>query len=294
VPPLRQTLNLFARHYAVALQRATRLRLGGALALPPEPDAAMLQASEVHLPGVGWLLGLAAGLSFALVALTLRGNPWAPAAAAVACIMVTSFLTRALPERALAADTDPLVLYIVTAGKITLVAAIAARSEAGVIAALFAAQAVSRASTLLVGLRSGLLLRGGDGRALKTGAQRRSGGSSRVTSAGPEGCEAITAVRPRTDSSHRPSSSGVPTRYGLAGLPSTEMTAAPAPERSPATTPTSWNRLARLATGSAAGPAAGVLPSRRAMATGSAVATCRGPAMGAVTGGGPPPSLSAQ
>jgi adenosylcobinamide-GDP ribazoletransferase len=96
------------------------------------------------------VVGLASCLSFALLALALRGNPWGPAVAAVGCIMATLFLTGAQPERALAAATDPLALYIVTAGKITLIAAIAAQSEASVVAALFAAQPVSRASSLLV------------------------------------------------------------------------------------------------------------------------------------------------
>jgi adenosylcobinamide-GDP ribazoletransferase len=150
MPALRDHLNQSARRFALALQRATRLRLGGSLAPPPDPDAALVRASDAHLPGVGWIVGLAACLSFALLALALRGNPWAPPVAAVGCIMVTLFLTRAQAERALAAATDPLALYMVTAGKIVAIAAIAAQSEAGVIAAQFAAQPVSRASALLV------------------------------------------------------------------------------------------------------------------------------------------------
>jgi adenosylcobinamide-GDP ribazoletransferase len=146
---LRHTLGRFGLHFSLALHRATRLRLRGNLA-PPEADAQMLRASAVHLPGVGWLVGLAACLAFALVALALRGNPWAPAVAAVASTMATLYLTRAQHERALAAATEPLVLHLVLAGKITLLAALAAQSESGVIGALFAAPVASRAAALLV------------------------------------------------------------------------------------------------------------------------------------------------
>lgn len=147
---MRDSLRSFGLHFSLALHRATRLRLPDSLAPPPEADTDMLRASAVHLPGAGWVVGMAACLAFALVALALRGNPWAPAVAAVGSMMATLYLTRAQQERALAAATEPLVLHLVLAGKITLLAAIAAQSESGVIGVLFAAPVVSRAASLLV------------------------------------------------------------------------------------------------------------------------------------------------
>jgi adenosylcobinamide-GDP ribazoletransferase len=150
VPTLRHNLSRFGLHCSLALHRATRLRLHGSLAPPAEPDADMLRASAVHLPGAGWVIGLAACLSFAIVALALRGNPWGPAVAAVASMMATLYFTRAQQERALAGATEPLVLYLVLAGKITVLAAIAAASEPAVVAVLFAGPVVSLATSLLV------------------------------------------------------------------------------------------------------------------------------------------------
>jgi adenosylcobinamide-GDP ribazoletransferase len=149
--PFRDTLNHFALNFSLALHRGTRLRLPGRLAPPPQADAEVLRSSTVHVPGVGWVVGMASCLVFVLVALALRGNPWAPAVAAVGSLMATLYLTRAQQERALATATEPLVLHLVLAGKITVIAAIAAQSEAGVIGVLFAAPVVSRAASLLVG-----------------------------------------------------------------------------------------------------------------------------------------------
>ncbi|HVE54734.1 MAG TPA: hypothetical protein VNB23_15235, partial [Ramlibacter sp.] len=78
---MRDTLNLFARRFALALQSSTRVRTP--IEAPPGDD--LLQSSAGHIPGAGWLVGLAACLVFALTSLVLRGNPWEPLAAAVAC-----------------------------------------------------------------------------------------------------------------------------------------------------------------------------------------------------------------
>jgi adenosylcobinamide-GDP ribazoletransferase len=147
---LRDALHRFGQHFSLALHRATRLRLPGSAAPPAEPDAQMLRASTAHGPGVGWVVGLTACLAFTLVALLLRPNPWGPAVAAVASLMATLYLTRAQHERALATATEPLVLHLVLAGKITVLAAIATQSEPGAIGVLFAAPVVSRSASLLV------------------------------------------------------------------------------------------------------------------------------------------------
>lgn len=152
--PLRETLNLFARRFVLALQTSTRVRATGPLAPPAAPEADLLQASTAHVPGAGWLVGIAAFLVFALVSLALRGNPWGPAAAAVACTMATVLLTGALYERALfrtadsldgrSAGTGVLALGLVLPAKFALLAALAAASEPAVMAALFAGHVVSR------------------------------------------------------------------------------------------------------------------------------------------------------
>jgi adenosylcobinamide-GDP ribazoletransferase len=148
---IRDALGRFGRHFSLALQRSTRLRLPGTAEQPLELDADMMRASTAHAPGVGLIVGMAACLVFALVALVLRPNPWGPAVAAVASLMATLYLTRAQHERALATATEPLVLHLVLAGKITLLAAIATRSEPAVMGVLLAAAVVSRSASLLVG-----------------------------------------------------------------------------------------------------------------------------------------------
>jgi adenosylcobinamide-GDP ribazoletransferase len=157
VPPLRDTLNLFARHFAVALESATRVRATGAYAPAPEAQDDALQASTAHVPGVGWLVGIAACLVFALVSLALRGNPYGPLVAAIACTMATAALTRAMHETALfrfaegtaspstaATGYGALTLWLALAAKLALLAALASASEAGVVTALFAGHVVSR------------------------------------------------------------------------------------------------------------------------------------------------------
>lgn len=90
-------------------------------------------------------------------------------------------------------------------------------------------------------------------------------GMSRVTRAGPPRVSPSVAWRADADCNTNPSSTALPTRKGLAGLPSTAINAAP-PPGAPATTPDSANRLARLACGAAC---AGVAPNRRATTAGS-------------------------
>jgi adenosylcobinamide-GDP ribazoletransferase len=154
VPNLSQTLNLPARRFAAAIRRFTCIRPAATLSADSEAGEDRRSALR-HLPGVGWIVGMAACLVFALVSVLLRGNPWGPAVAAVASTIATVLLTGALHERALylAAErlgpgVGVLALGLLLAGKLALLAALASASEAGLMAALFAAHAVSRFAPL--------------------------------------------------------------------------------------------------------------------------------------------------
>ncbi|HEX7888096.1 MAG TPA: hypothetical protein VF522_01945, partial [Ramlibacter sp.] len=68
---MRDTLNLFARRFVLALQNSTRVRAADSSAPEPAADDPP-GASAAHVPGVGWLVGIAACLVFALVSLLLR------------------------------------------------------------------------------------------------------------------------------------------------------------------------------------------------------------------------------
>lgn len=153
MPALRDTLNLFARHFTLALQASTRVRPHG----PPAPSVAsepdLQRAGTAHVPGAGWLVGIVACLVFAVVSLALRGNGYGPLAAAIASTMATVALTGAMHETALfrfaegtarEAGAGTLVLVLVLGAKFALVAALGSTFEAGVITALFAAHVVSR------------------------------------------------------------------------------------------------------------------------------------------------------
>jgi adenosylcobinamide-GDP ribazoletransferase len=164
VAALRDTLHLFARQFVLALSQSTRVRLGGGLA-PSEADAAAVRASDAHLPGAGWLVGVAGCVGFALIALALRGSVWGPGVAAVVSTMLTVAMTGARYESALFRGVDRLearlpgaatgsgfgaiALVLLLLGKITLLAAIASVSEAGVLAALLAGHVVSRFAPLV-------------------------------------------------------------------------------------------------------------------------------------------------
>jgi adenosylcobinamide-GDP ribazoletransferase len=166
---LRDSLHLFARQFALALQQSTRLRLGSTWAPPPiDAEAEGMHASEAHLPGAGWLVGLVACLSFAIVALLLRGNPWGPPAAAIVSVAATLLITGARAESALFRAGDytmvsagapsangrgVMALIVVLVGKTVLLAALASVSEARVMAALFAGQVLSRLAPLVLAQR---------------------------------------------------------------------------------------------------------------------------------------------
>jgi len=165
VADLRDTLNLFARQFALALQRSTRLPPGGAADAGERADEELLRSSTRHLPGAGWLVGLLSAFVFALVALLLRGSPGGPTLAAVGCVIATVLLTGAAQESALFRTVDALegrlpgagssagfgtiALVLAIVARVTAIAAIGSVSEAGVLAALFAAPVVSRFAPLL-------------------------------------------------------------------------------------------------------------------------------------------------
>ena len=166
MPGLRNHLSLFT----LALHRATRMRLGGVA--PAEADADTLRASAAHLPGAGWVVGMAACLAFALVALPLRPSVYGPLAAAVASLVATLLLTGARAERALfrgaegldpAAGLGQLALLVVVLAKIALLGVLATVSEAGILSALFAGHVVSR----FAGLLAAQWLAGENGRTLR-------------------------------------------------------------------------------------------------------------------------------
>ena len=153
---LREHLNLFT----LALHRATVLRIGAA----PQADDEALRASDAHLPGAGWVVGMAACLAFALVALLLRASPFGAAVAAVGAMLATAALTGATAETGLFRTAErlrqhpapgpsglgALALWLLLAARLGLLATLASLSESAVMACLFAGQVVSRLAPLLL------------------------------------------------------------------------------------------------------------------------------------------------
>jgi adenosylcobinamide-GDP ribazoletransferase len=153
VPALSDHLNLFARRFALALQRATRL--------PPASEPAgedPAGRSDRHLPGAGIVVGVLAAFVFAVFGLLLRGNPAGPGVAAVASLFAVLVLTGAAQERAVFRLAEAFVpgngqgviaLVLLLAARLAAVAAIGVVSEPGVLAALLAGPVVSRFAPLL-------------------------------------------------------------------------------------------------------------------------------------------------
>ena len=142
---VRQSLDQFVRHYLLAVQSFTRVPVRGSLAdwIGFTPD--MLRASAPHLPGVGWLVGMAACVTFAVLSLALPDGPQTPLAAAVGCTIATVLLTGAVHEKSLAALLGgPLALMLAFLAKMTVLAVLAVRSPGGLLTALLAAHTVSR------------------------------------------------------------------------------------------------------------------------------------------------------
>jgi len=144
----------FLRQYLVAVHYFTGLPISGGLAHWAGLDGAMPAARAEHFPGVGWLVGLGGCVVFAVLGLALHANAFTPVAAAVGCLAATIAITRATHEEAWAAlfgDSLPgrvtkpvLALLLGVLARVALLAVLAAHSPAGVLAALFAGQVVSR------------------------------------------------------------------------------------------------------------------------------------------------------
>lgn len=142
---LRQTLDRFLRHYLLAVQQATRVPVQGARAGWVGATPEMLRAGAPHAPGAGWLVGMAAGVTFAVLSLVLPDGPLTPLAAAVGCTIATALLTGGAQEEALAAFAGrEAALTIALLAKVSLLGVLAVRSPGAVLTALLAAHAVSR------------------------------------------------------------------------------------------------------------------------------------------------------
>lgn len=150
----------FLRQYLIAVQFFTRMPVTSALAQWPDSTPEALRASAAHFPGVGWLAGLLATSVFALLGLVLPDSAYAPLAAAVGCTIATVWFTGGFHENSLArmADTlasraqqlGALALPLALMAKVSLLAVLAGHSPTAVLAALFAAQVLSRFWPLLL------------------------------------------------------------------------------------------------------------------------------------------------
>jgi adenosylcobinamide-GDP ribazoletransferase len=168
VTALSDTLQRFLRHYLLAVQFFTRIPITGALAHWTGFSPDMLRASATHFPGVGWLVGMAACVAFAVLSLALPDTPYTALAAAVGCTVATVLMTGAFHEDGLADVADGLggspdrlraleimkdsrvgafgaiALMLALAAKVSLLAVLAASSPPAVLTALLAAHTVSR------------------------------------------------------------------------------------------------------------------------------------------------------
>lgn len=164
----------FLHQYLETIQAFTRIPARPGALSPADAGANLPLAHAIHFPGVGWVAGLLACTVFALLGLALPDSPYAPLAAAVGCTIATLWLTGAAHEKALARKADQLgigkdantgmiarpsgqagldgglVLGLTLAGKLALLAVLAAQSPAAVLAALLAAQTISRFWPLLL------------------------------------------------------------------------------------------------------------------------------------------------
>jgi adenosylcobinamide-GDP ribazoletransferase len=168
-----RALNLL-REYLLAVQFFTRLPITGPLAQWVGYSPELLRASAAHFPGVGWLVGIAACASFAVVSLALPNGLFTPMAAAVGCTIATVLMTGGFHEDGLADVADGLggsaereraleimkdsrvgaygamALVLVLLAKVSLLAVLATHSPAAVLAALLAGHVLSRFWPLLV------------------------------------------------------------------------------------------------------------------------------------------------
>ena len=167
-------MSRFVRHFLLALQFFTRIPVTGRLAAWVGYSPAMLRASAVHFPGVGWVVGGLSGAVFLGLCWALPPLPAAPWVAAALSTVFSVLLTGAFHEDGLADLADGLggsldreraldimkdsrigsygALALVLAGatKLGLLALIAQHSVALAGAALFGAHVLSRLLPLWV------------------------------------------------------------------------------------------------------------------------------------------------
>lgn len=98
----------FIRHTLLALQFFTRIPVTGRLAAWVGYSPDLMRASTAHFPGVGWLVGGLAAVSFAGLRVLLPDVVGAALVAAVVSTGLTVFLTGALHEDGLADVADGL------------------------------------------------------------------------------------------------------------------------------------------------------------------------------------------
>lgn len=157
----------FLHRYLAAVQSFTGVSLDPVTSGRAEVARNALPQA-VLFPGVGWLTGLLACTVFALLGLVLPDGAYAPLVAAVGCTAATLCFTRGHHEKALALSADRLCLStadrpqagglpgaplgidgvltlgLALAAKLSLLAVLAGQSPPAVLAALLAAQVVSR------------------------------------------------------------------------------------------------------------------------------------------------------
>lgn len=164
----------FLRRYLVAVQFFTRIPVTGGVGQWVGYSPELLRAAAAHLPGVGWLAGIAACCAYAALAFGLPDTPMTVLAGAAAATIATVVLTGALHEdgladladglggsrdreRALAIMKDSRVgafglvaLVLVLLSKVALLSVLGAVSPATVLPALLAAHVASRFAPLVL------------------------------------------------------------------------------------------------------------------------------------------------
>ena len=105
---LGRALALAIKHFLLALQFFTRVPVMGRLADWVGFSPAMLQASVVHFPGVGLLVGMVAAFVYTGASLALPQGVYLPLVAAVISMVATVLMTGAFHEDGLADVADGL------------------------------------------------------------------------------------------------------------------------------------------------------------------------------------------
>lgn len=141
------SLDLFLGRCLAATRSFSRIPVPAGASAGPPRDAT---DSARHWPGVGLVLGVLAAFVFTLVALPLPGGALSPLVAAVAATGLTALLTAARHENELQRQAGTVGLVLVLAAKLALLGVLGAHTPAGVLAALLAAQVVSRLWALLL------------------------------------------------------------------------------------------------------------------------------------------------